>query len=110
MYKDLIRIGSRDEYLRGRSLRYHRRASDWPELQDTDVPSIDIVLELTAEQCLAHYRGAAQKVHARSVGGKRVQFPAQALRRILGPDGVHGVFRLRFTEAGRFESLTPVRV
>lgn len=72
------------------------------------MPSIDIVLELTADQCLAHYRGAARWVHARSVSGKKVAFPAQALRRIVGPDGVHGVYRLRFSEAGRFESLEPI--
>jgi len=73
------------------------------------MPSIDIVLELTADQCLAHYQGAAQWVCARSVNGKKVAFPAQALRRIVGPDGVHGVYRLRFSEEGRFEALMPLR-
>ncbi|WP_224417265.1 MULTISPECIES: DUF2835 family protein [unclassified Modicisalibacter] len=74
-----------------------------------DVPSIDIVLELTAEQCLAHYQGAAQWVHAHSVTGRKVAFPARALRRIVGPDGVHGIYRLRFSEEGRFEALIPLR-
>jgi len=73
------------------------------------LPSVDIVLELSAQACLAHYRGAVQVVHARSVDGRRVAFPARALRRIVGPDGVHGVYRLRFSEEGRFEALMPLR-
>lgn len=75
------------------------------------MPSIDVVIELSAEQCLAHYRatitlaGGVQHVYARSRDGRRVVFPAQALRRIVGRDGVHGLYRLTFTADGKFESL-----
>jgi len=70
-----------------------------------------VVIGLTAEQYLAHYRatitlaGGVQHVYARSRDGRRVVFPAQALRRIVGRDGVHGLYRLTFTADGKFESL-----
>ncbi|WP_136064805.1 DUF2835 family protein [Modicisalibacter radicis] len=73
------------------------------------MPSIDVVIELSAEQCLAHYAGGAQHVYARSRDGRRVVFPAQALRRIVGRDGVHGLYRLTFTADGKFESLVALR-
>lgn len=69
------------------------------------MPSIDVVIELSAEQCLAHYAVGTQHVYARSRDGRRVVFPARALRRIVGPDGVHGLYRLTFTSEGKFESL-----
>lgn len=69
------------------------------------MPSIDIELALTLEECLAHYEGWAQRVHARSLDGRRVEFPARALRQVVAHDGVHGRFRLTFSAAGRFEHI-----
>lgn len=66
------------------------------------MPSIDVVIELSAEACLAHYEGRMGQVQTRSLDGRRVLFPAEALRRVVTRDGVHGIFRLTFSEAGRF--------
>ncbi|MFG6158768.1 DUF2835 domain-containing protein [Halomonas sp. 1390] len=66
------------------------------------MPSIDVVIELSYEACLAHYTGQVAQVQTRSLDGRRVVFPAEALRRVVTRDGVHGRFRLTFTEAGRF--------
>ncbi|WP_108446326.1 DUF2835 domain-containing protein [Halomonas denitrificans] len=66
------------------------------------MPSIDVVIELSYEACLAHYTGQVTQVQTRSLDGRRVAFPAEALRRVVTRDGVHGRFRLTFTEAGRF--------
>lgn len=66
------------------------------------MPSIDVVIELSYEACLAHYAGQVAQVQTRSLDGRRVVFPAEALRRVVTRDGVHGRFRLTFTEAGRF--------
>lgn len=63
------------------------------------------MLELSAETCLAHYEGRVGQVMARSLDGRRVVFPAEALRRVVGRDGVHGTFRLSFTPEGRFLSI-----
>ncbi len=73
------------------------------------MPSIDVIIELSAEQCRAHYAGAIDHVYAHSVDGRKVLLPAQALRRVVARDGVHGVYRLTFTEEGKFESLVPVQ-
>ncbi|GAB2798431.1 hypothetical protein GCM10027040_26390 [Halomonas shantousis] len=73
------------------------------------MPSIDVVIELTAAQCLAHYQGGVQQVYAHSLDGRRVMFPARALRHVVTRDGVSGVFRLSFSEAGKFESIIALR-
>ncbi|MGR2737445.1 DUF2835 domain-containing protein [Billgrantia sp. Q4P2] len=73
------------------------------------MPSIDVVLELSAETCLAHYEGRVGQVMAHSLDGRRVVFPAEALRRVVGRDGVHGTFRLSFTPEGRFLSITRLK-
>jgi hypothetical protein len=67
--------------------------------------SIDIFIELSHDACLAHYQGRVGQVHTRSLDGLRVVFPAEALRRVVTPDGVHGVFRIRVTDEGRFVSI-----
>ncbi|TDO16808.1 DUF2835 domain-containing protein [Halomonas sp.] len=69
------------------------------------MPSIDVVIELSAAACLAHYTGRVAHVQTRSLDGRRVVFPAEALRQVVTRDGVHGRFRLTFTEAGRFCSI-----
>ena len=37
-----------------------------------------------------------------------ILFPARALHRVVGPQGVHGIYRLTFNASGRFESLVRV--
>ncbi|TFH86686.1 DUF2835 family protein [Billgrantia azerbaijanica] len=69
------------------------------------MPTIDVVIELSAEACLAHYEGRAGRVRTRSLDGRRVVFPAEALRRVVTRDGVHGIFRLHFSTAGRFQAI-----
>ncbi|WP_444677481.1 DUF2835 family protein [Halomonas sp. E19] len=56
------------------------------------MPSIDVVLELSAEACLAHYEGRAGLVLARSLDGRRVRFPAEALRRVVTREGCTAPF------------------
>jgi hypothetical protein len=53
-------------------------------------------LNLSAEKMLAYYQGAAQQISVRASDGRRVQFPAQWLRRYVTADGVIGLFELRF--------------
>ncbi|PMR69400.1 DUF2835 domain-containing protein [Halomonas heilongjiangensis] len=72
------------------------------------MPTIDVIIELSHDACLAHYEGRVGQVHARSLDGRRVLFPAEALRRVVTRDGVHGAFRLTFSAAGRFESIRPL--
>lgn len=69
------------------------------------MPTIDITLDLSYATCLAHYEGRVGMVHTRSLDGRSVQFPAEALRRVVTRDGVHGVFRLYVSLDGRFEAI-----
>ncbi|QFT83431.1 hypothetical protein FIU88_00435 [Halomonas sp. THAF12] len=69
------------------------------------MPTIDVIIELSHDACLAHYEGRAGVVHTRSLDGRSVAFPAEALRRVVTRDGVHGVFRLTVSPEGRFEGI-----
>lgn len=66
------------------------------------MPTLDILLDLTLDDCLYHYEGHAQRVHARTLDGRRVEFPARALRQVVTPEGVCGRFRLHVDGGGRF--------
>ncbi|MBZ5488757.1 DUF2835 domain-containing protein [Halomonas aquamarina] len=72
------------------------------------MPSIDVILHLSPAECLAHYEGRAANVRARSVDGRWVVFPAEAIRRVIGPNGIHGVYRLTFSDQGRFTRIEPL--
>ncbi|ODC03922.1 hypothetical protein BFW38_10610 [Terasakiispira papahanaumokuakeensis] len=74
----------------------------------TSMQSILIRLDLTREQCLRYYQGGSHWVMAQSIEGRRIQFPASVLHRIVGPQGVSGIFRIRFTDEGRFEDIQRV--
>lgn len=69
------------------------------------MPTIDVIIELSYAACLAHYEGRAGVVQSRSLDGRSVAFPAEALRRVVTRDGVHGVFRLYVSPEGRFEDI-----
>lgn len=69
------------------------------------MPTIDVAINLSYDECLAHYEGRIANVRTRSVDGRWVIFPADAIRRVVGRDGVHGIYRLSFSEHGRFISI-----
>lgn len=72
------------------------------------MPSIDVVLNMTQDECLAHYEGRFSKVRARSLDGRWVAFPAAAIRRVVGREGVQGVYRLTFSDDARLISIVPL--
>lgn len=53
-------------------------------------------LDISAEDYLAYYKGAARDVVVRAEDGRRVKFPAGALQTHITRDGIHGRFELRF--------------
>ena len=69
------------------------------------MPEIRFRLSLSAQHYLAYYRGAASKVAATAVDGRRVQFPAEHLRPFVTRDGIHGEFILEFDADNRFVAL-----
>ena len=70
--------------------------------------TIDVVIHLNYDECLAHYEGRIANVRTRSVDGRWVIFPAEAIRRVVSRDGGHGIYRLSFSEQGRFISIAPL--
>lgn len=69
------------------------------------MPTIDVIINLTYDECLAHYEGRIDHVRTRSVDGRWVIFPAEAIRRVVNRDGVRGTYRLSFSDQGRFISI-----
>ncbi|TNC88271.1 DUF2835 domain-containing protein [Thalassolituus sp.] len=60
---------------------------------------------ISADEYQRYYRGSASRVVATTSDGRTVQFPAGVLQRVVGHDGVRGRFAIRFSQAGKFESI-----
>jgi len=69
------------------------------------MPDIDIRLNLSARECLDYYEGHYSQVVARSLDGRRVAFPAEALRRVMTAEGVRGTYRIEVDEKGKWISI-----
>jgi uncharacterized protein YqjF (DUF2071 family) len=54
-----------------------------------------VVLDISPEAYQRMYRGEAQSVVAKDTQGRRVQFPALALRKFVTAEGVRGTFLIR---------------
>ncbi|KFF48073.1 MULTISPECIES: DUF2835 family protein [unclassified Salinicola] len=72
------------------------------------MPSVDITLSLSLDQCRSYYAGAVESIQTYTLDGRRVRFPARALHRLVSHDGVHGHFRLYFDGHGRFTTIVPL--
>ena len=70
----------------------------------------EVVVDLAIdnEELLRLYRGSARIVSARALDGRRVQFPAQALRNIVSERGVYGRFRIEFDQNFKLVSIRAV--
>ncbi|MDH5785979.1 MAG: DUF2835 domain-containing protein [Chromatiales bacterium] len=66
---------------------------------------IRFYLNLSAERYLSYYQGVARSISVVSVDGRRVEFPAEHLRRFVSHDGVRGEFVLKFDGDNRFTAL-----
>ncbi|GAB5500495.1 MAG: hypothetical protein PsegKO_28060 [Pseudohongiellaceae bacterium] len=51
-------------------------------------------LAIPAEKYKAFYQGQVQTISVQSHDGKRIQFPASAVRQFLTAQGIYGVFDL----------------
>jgi len=69
------------------------------------MPSIDVSLSISPEEWIKLYRGEARDVFATARDGRRVRFPARILSPFFLETGIHGHFRIIFTEEGRFDRI-----
>ena len=60
-----------------------------------------VVLDISAAAYQRMYRGTAQHVLAEDLQGRRIRFPASALRPFVTHNGVNGLFVLRVDARNR---------
>jgi hypothetical protein len=69
------------------------------------LPRYILDLDISAETCLLYYQGQASTVFAVDRQGRRVRFPAMALRKHVTRDGVRGTFCLETDTSHRLLDL-----
>lgn len=72
------------------------------------MPQAHFSLSISKDEYLRYYQGSANAVIVRARDGKRVSFPASALRLFVGHDGVSGEFVLTYDDNNRFVDLKKV--
>lgn len=68
--------------------------------------SVVVELAISGDELLRYYNGSARLVSAIASDGRRVQFPASVLQKVVSRDGVYGRFRIDFSQQGKFLSIT----
>jgi len=66
---------------------------------------IVVDLNISSDEYLRYYQGAARTVLATSTDGRSVRFPAGVLQQVVTRDGVRGRFAILFNQAGKFERI-----
>ena len=69
------------------------------------MPEYRFRLDITREQYLLHYQGRVRQVQVEDDHGRRIRFPASALRAHVAQDGVRGEFLLVTDETHRLVAL-----
>ena len=70
--------------------------------------SIRLRLSISAEKFLQYYSGSVKAVSAIALDGRRVEFPASALRPHVEHDGIQGLFNLQFGPDHKLIGLTRI--
>jgi hypothetical protein len=65
-------------------------------------------LNINSDDYLRFYQAQARYVHARTVEGKGIKFPAEHLRPYVTHSGINGLFELESTDQGKFVALRRV--
>jgi len=62
-------------------------------------------LHLSRNEALRYYRGLASTVVVRAETGQTLSFPAQHIRPFVNAAGVNGLFKIRFDNTNKLESI-----
>lgn len=65
-------------------------------------------LNIPADDYLFYYQGKVKYILTSGLDGRKIKFPAGALRQFLTHDGVSGRFRLRFDEKHKLISIEKI--
>ncbi len=66
---------------------------------------IIVDVEISPDEWIKLYEGAATDVRTTARDGRSVRFPARILSRFYLKDGIRGSFRILFDDAGKFVSI-----
>jgi Protein of unknown function (DUF2835) len=66
---------------------------------------ITVSLYISRDDYLSVYQGQVQDVVATAKDGRVVRFPAAILKGMVGHEGIHGTFKIRFDDAGKFDGI-----
>ncbi|NOQ79888.1 MAG: DUF2835 family protein [Gammaproteobacteria bacterium] len=65
-------------------------------------------LEISAQEYLRYYQGEVDTVRVRTVDGRIIEFPANALQKHISQSGISGSFRLVFDDNNKMVSMERV--
>lgn len=68
-------------------------------------PSIIVDLAIPADEYLRVYQGSAKLVSAIASDGRRVQFPANILHKMVTREGIYGRYLIEFNREGKFQKI-----
>lgn len=66
-------------------------------------------LQITYEQYLQVYQGAAINISVMADDGRRIAFPARNVQSFLTKDGIHGYFEMELSKENKFVSIKKLR-
>lgn len=70
--------------------------------------TIEVSLNIPADEYLALYQGQVKNVYAKSIDGRSVMFPARILQPYVLHSGIQGRFRITFDVNGRYQTIDRV--
>lgn len=66
---------------------------------------ITVSLHISREDYLSVYQGQVKDVVATASDGRIIRFPAAILKGMVGHEGIHGTFRIRFGPDNKFSDI-----
>lgn len=72
----------------------------------SDIIEYELSISATYAQCEQLYIATNNTVVVKSTTGLSIQLPTKNLRAFVGPDGIHGRFKLVINKENKIQSLT----
>lgn len=69
--------------------------------------AIDVDIHISEDEVQRAYEGVGQ-VFAYSLDGRSIRFPVKILWQFIARDGIHGRFRIEYSDKGQFEQITRI--
>ena len=70
--------------------------------------NFEINLHISKNELEKYYTGV-NTISAKSIDGRRVQFPVNILQQYISHEGIHGVFLLEYNEQFKFTNIEKIK-